>query len=152
MKQALVYSLKVSLTSSSLAIVITCLYGYLELHQMFDLFGLPYSLMYELFADEWGRIELGFVILWLTMVVLTPILLSKPSVILGLIVTVFLVAEGLTSLWLIVLSLYRKHDYFVPGLFLWLVCSLTLALAVRIFKIAVQMPRISDADQLSSEL
>jgi hypothetical protein len=122
--------------SSSLAIAVTSFFYYAISYRSLDAFGAT-SWIPHIIAYYWEGLELGFIIIWLIMVVVIQMINRTGSENLRKRITIFLIAEGLTTTWLIILGLFKEYSYrhFLPGLFLWLVCSFALVFSMMIFRL-----------------
>ncbi|HZX57605.1 MAG TPA: hypothetical protein VFE54_02725, partial [Mucilaginibacter sp.] len=110
MKQALFYSLKVWLTSSLLTIAVTSFFYYAISYRSLDAFGAT-SWIPHIIAYYWQALELGFIIIWLIMPVVIQMVNRTCSTNLRKRVTIFLIAECVTTAWLVVLGLFKDYNY-----------------------------------------
>jgi len=134
MKEAFIYSLKVWLTSSLLAITVTSFYYYAIYYKSLATFGAT-GWIPAIIADYWEGLELGLTIIWLIMLVIIPIVNRSASTNMRKRATIFLIAESQITLLLIVFGLLKDYRHFLPGLFMWVVCSFALAFSMIIFRL-----------------
>ncbi|MFI5162153.1 MAG: hypothetical protein ACHQHN_12815 [Sphingobacteriales bacterium] len=138
MKQSLIYILKIWLTSSLLSIGVSSFYMYVLNYRSLASFGAT-SWMMPIIGNYWEDLEPGFIVLWLIVAVSFTMSNKMNSILFTKKLSVFILAESLTTIWIILFGLFDKGDtHSLSGLFLWIICSASLAFCIMFYKVSSQ--------------
>lgn len=133
MKQAFIYCLKVYITGTLLAILLSGLVCYNLHRETFSSFGVSYNLLFEQFASLWERILLGSIVIWLVIVKLVQMISNKDWTAFKKRRAIFVAVEGLTAVLLAAVALVTKGSGVVPWILVWLICAAAFAMSVMIY-------------------
>jgi hypothetical protein len=121
MKQALIYSLKIWLISTLIAIIVSGLLCYEMNHKTFDAFGVSYTFLIQQFTYLWTWLLTGSIILWLITGRLVQLINNKNWTSFTKRIFAFIIVEMLTTSLLVIIRLLINYDHFISGVLLWFI-------------------------------